>query len=182
MTQRNVSPSPTSPTLGFMALWIYGRWWWLMMNILWWQIKKMFFWWLMMKTDHMMISMTGIFSSGFAASPIALATCVPPILQKQIQETQKGKASSQLISSQTHPADKQKVDLPRRMHSWTDVGHNARSTRRRRLSPRYATFPLLDPSPLHVSIYAHWTAESESPEYIIARHIENCGQQTQCAK
>ena len=48
-----------------------------------------------------------------------------------------------------------------------DVGHNARSNRRRRLSPRYATFPLLDPSPLHVSIYAHCTAESESPEYII---------------
>ena len=38
-------------------------------------------------TYHMMISMTGMFSSGLAASPIALAICVPPIL-KQIQQTQ----------------------------------------------------------------------------------------------
>ena len=38
----------------------------------------------------MMISITGMFSSALAASPTALAKCVPPIL-KQIQESQKTK-------------------------------------------------------------------------------------------
>ena len=41
-----------------------------------------------MNTDHMMTSMTGMFSSALTASPIALATWVPPIFLKLTQETQ----------------------------------------------------------------------------------------------
>ena len=61
-----------------------------------------------MNTDHMMTSMTGMFSSALAASPIALATCVPPIFLKLTQETQKREISqiwtqiSQIWTQQTN--------------------------------------------------------------------------------
>ena len=54
----------------------------------------------------MMTSMTGMFSSALTASPIALATWVPPIFLKLTQENQKRE-----ISQIPPPADKQKVLL-----------------------------------------------------------------------
>ena len=122
MTHRNVSPSPTSPILGVTTnkeCGFYGC-----INDL--HIDHMMMvlespnddCFMMVSladgyTYHMMISMTGMFSSGLAASPIALAICVPPIL-KLIQQTQ---IRRRYLTNTDEAADKQKVLLLPQVHS-----------------------------------------------------------------
>ena len=155
MTQRNVSPSPTSPTLGFMFF--YGfmadddDWWWISYDD---KSRRCFYvgWWWRLTTWWS--PWQEYFPLGSPHPRLPLPHVFPPSYRSKSRKPKREKPPASWSPQKHIQQTNRKSTSPAACTAEPDVGHNARSNRRRRLSPRYATFPLLDPSPLHVSIYA----------------------------
>ena len=104
----------------------------------------------------MMTSMTGMFSSALAASPIALATCVPPIFLKLTQGELQKRDLTNLDPDLTNTCSRQTESPPQAQLRPTDTMREA-AIGGDDFPFDASYFPLSEPSPypLHVRIYAH---------------------------
>ena len=114
---------------------------------------------MIMNTDHMMTSMTGMFSSALAASPIALATCVPPIFLKLTQGELQKRDLTNLDPDLTNTCSRQTESPPppQAQQLWpTNTMREviAASYRRRRLSLRCKLLSPLRAFPLPFACHA----------------------------